>query len=185
METPKLFLTQSMIELKHLQHCLSQRAKHRDFTHRHQKRRTDGASLRERLFATTNFHARMIATHEFFLHHIGVVTRFGSKLVAVFLLCSAVLLGSQMLLPSTTAASAIPAPCHNHGQPARTPTSHQCCVVSHNPSIVETYSPAQSLHDFSSYVVTEPSEGNRSYERLFFTPSFSSSSPPITTPLRV
>ena len=137
------------------------------------------------MVAKPNFHARMIATGEFFLHHIGVVTRFGSKLVAVFLLCSAALLGSQMLWPSTTAASAIPAPCHNHGQPVRTPTSHQCCVVSHNPSIVETYSPDQRLHDFSSYVVTEPGKGNRSYERLFFTPSFSSSSPPITTLLRV
>ena len=118
----------------------------------------------------------MIATREFFLHHIGVVTRFGSKLVAVFLLCSAVLLGSQMFLPSTTGASAIPAPCHNHGQPARTPTSHQCCVVSHNPSILETYTSAQSLHDFSSYAVTEPNEGDRSRE-VFFTPSLSSSSP--------
>lgn len=128
---------------------------------------------------------RVIATRATFLHHIGTVTWSGSKLVAIILLLTAALSPSQILLPPPVAASAIPAGCHNHGQPARTPTSHQCCAAGHSPSILPTNPFAQSLHEFSSYVVTEPDDGNRPRELLFFTPSVSSSFPPITTPLRV
>ena len=38
----------------------------------------------------------MIATRTTGLHYIGMVTRFDSKLVAVILLCTAVLLGNQI-----------------------------------------------------------------------------------------
>ena len=132
------------------------------------------------------------------------------KLVAIILLCTAMLSPGQMLLPLSVAASADPAGCHSHiqfshdlpphtlpihgqpshdqptdGQPARTPTSHQCCATGHSSLILTKNTFTQNLHDFSSYVVTDPGEGNRSRERLFFTPFVSSSSPPITAPLRV
>ena len=127
---------------------------------------------------------QVIANSQFVLHHMGRVTRFGSKLVAALLLCSSVLLGSQMLLPSAAAASAIPAGCHNHGQPARAPASHQCCAVGHSPSILRANTLDRDLHAFPSYVVAE-TKGGRSHEPLFFSSSPSSSSLSTTTPLRV
>jgi hypothetical protein len=127
---------------------------------------------------------RVIATRRVFLHYTKIVTWSGSKSVAVILLFTAVLWNSQMVLPSYDAASAIPAGCHNHGRPDRTPISHQCCAAGHSPSSLPTNTFAQSLHEFPSYVVTEPDEGNRSQEPLF-SPSLSSGSLPNRTPLRI
>jgi hypothetical protein len=127
---------------------------------------------------------RVIATRGVFLHHKRIVAWFGSKSVAGILLFTAVLWSSQMLLPSRAVASAIPAGCHNHGQPDRIPISHQCCTAGHSPSSLPTNTFAQSLHVFPSYVVTAPDEGNRSREP-YFRPSLSSGSLPNRTPLRI
>jgi len=61
-----------------------------------------------RLLTTGNLCIRGLQTRNLFCIIIGRVTRFGLKLVAALLLCSAVLLGSQMLLPSAAATSQSP-----------------------------------------------------------------------------
>jgi hypothetical protein len=113
----------------------------------------------------------------------------GSKLVAVVLLCSAVLSGGSIFLPSAAAASTIPVGCHTHGQPAHTPTSHQCCAAGHSPSIVKPYTSAGISRDFSSHEVTpfvaDRFVVDRSNDWLFSASFHSSSSPPIAAPLRV
>ena len=137
-----------------------------------------------RLLTTGNLCIRGLQTRNLFCIIIGRVTRFGLKLVAALLLCSAVLLGSQMLLPSAAATSAIPAGCHNHGQPVRAPASHQCCAVGHSPSILRANPFVRDLCAFPSYVVAE-TKGGRSREPLFFSTSPSSSSLRTPTRLRV
>jgi hypothetical protein len=112
----------------------------------------------------------------------STVTSSSSKFVSVLLLV-AVLLGVHFLMPMPAAASPISAGCHNHGQPKRTPTSHQCCAAGHSPSIVQAYQLTQSLPVSSSSVVNEC---DRAHGLSFFTgPSLSSDSPPSITPLRI
>jgi len=116
------------------------------------------------------------------------VNRLGSNLVAALLLGTAVLWGFHAFLPfvasvSNGAASEIPARCHDHGQPARAPVSHQCCVAGHAAPMVQANTLAPSLRDFCSQVVTALDEGTRS-QAPRFSASFSSGSP-LKTLLRI
>jgi hypothetical protein len=111
------------------------------------------------------------------------VTRSSSRLVAAFLLCAAVVFSGQMLAGGQILPTS--ARCHNHGQPARRPASHQCCAVGHSPSVIEPFSSAPDLHDVASQAVTEPQATDRPCERMFLPSLPASSSPPLLSPLRV
>src|SRR5579862_1163222 len=112
--------------------------------------------------------------------------RLRSKLVAIVLVCGTVILGGHIPAPWARSVGSVPAGCHNHGQPSRTPVSHQCCAVGHSPSVVQTDQRLNGFNDFSSPVVAEAHSNERPYRRsLLITASLTSSSPPGTAPLRL
>jgi len=99
---------------------------------------------------------QVIANSPICLHHMGRVTRFGSKLdlqpfCCAHQCCSA----AKCFCPSAAAASAIPAGCHNHAsnQPRRTSKSSVLRASVTVLRFCESNTLARDLHAFPSYVV--------------------------------